>query len=267
MPPVPAAPVDRTPSLLRLLVLVFAAIGLATSASAQGTRPSDRHLHGVIEHATRREPVPQAEVSVEWGGDPANVRRTRTDRNGRFDVRDLPAREVRLRVRALGFSPLSRLVDLTAGDVLLKLELRDTVATLEQVAVEAARLADALERVARVNTLDADALAATRGQTLGETIKNLPGVSVIQFGPSIAKPVIRGLNSQRVLVMNAGLRQEDQQWGTEHAPNLDSFDADAVTVVRGAATVLYGADALGGVVRMQHAEVPDTGARARRRSR
>ena len=68
-----------------------------------------------------------------------------------------------------------------------------------------------------------------------------PGVAVIQFGPSIAKPVIRGLNSQRVLVMNGGLRQEDQQWGTEHAPNIDSFDADAVSVVRGAATVLYGA--------------------------
>jgi iron complex outermembrane recepter protein len=90
-------------------------------------------------------------------------------------------------------------------------------------------------------------------------LKNLPGVAVIQFGPSIAKPVIRGLNSQRVLVMNSGLRQEDQQWGTEHAPNIDGFDSDAVTVVRGAATVLYGPDAIGGLVRVDRAPAPDSG--------
>lgn len=84
-------------------------------------------------------------------------------------------------------------------------------------------------------------------------------MAVILFGPRIAKPVIRGLNSQRVLVMNGGLRQEDQQWGTEHAPNIDTFDASSITVVRGAATVLYGADAIGGVVRVDQTAVPDTG--------
>jgi iron complex outermembrane recepter protein len=108
------------------------------------------------------------------------------------------------------------------------------VVQLRQVAVTADTTVDALETVVAVTSLDRAALDATRGQTLGETIKHLPGVAVIQLGPSIAKPVIRGLNSQRVLVLNAGLRQEDQQWGTEHAPNIDSFDADAVTVVRGA---------------------------------
>ncbi|MDZ7632494.1 MAG: TonB-dependent receptor plug domain-containing protein [Gemmatimonadaceae bacterium] len=113
--------------------------------------------------------------------------------------------------------------------------------------------------MAATSTIDAAELAATRGQTLGETISSCQAFRVVQFGPSIAKPVIRGLNSQRVLVMNAGLRQEDQQWGTEHAPNIDSFDADKVTVVRGAATVLYGPDALGGVVRVEHDPVPDGG--------
>lgn len=205
-----------------------------------------------------------ADVVATWtirSGDRALEKqaRLRSDGNGRFDLRDLPAQLVTLRVRALGFAPWVAEVDLRTSDRLLTVHLEVATTVLQEVAVKADTASERLARVAATSTLDAQALAAMRGQTLGETIKNLPGVSVIQFGPSIAKPVIRGLNSQRVLVMNGGLRQEDQQWGTEHAPNIDSFDADAVTVVRGAATVLYGADALGGVVRVDHAAVPDTG--------
>ncbi len=237
-----------------LLVALFVSLPLR-SGQAQG----GRHFHGTVVDSATAVPLESAEVSVSWGGEPIRTRTVRTDAAGRFDFRDLPSQRVALRVRRLGYSPIERVIDLSREDVLLRLVMGQQSISLQSVTVQADTLVDALERVASMNSLDAAALNAMRGQTLGETIKNLPGVSVIQLGPSIAKPVIRGLNSQRVLVLNAGLRQEDQQWGTEHAPNLDSFDADAVTVVRGAATVLYGADALGGVVRVDHAIVPDTG--------
>lgn len=254
----------RLPRLLPLAAAILSLAAGVSSAWAQDASgaPADtasRHLHGVLESAGTGQPIDGAVITVQWGVSPPTVRNTRTDRAGRFDFRDLPALQVQLRVRALGFAQRSQLVDLRAEDALLKIQLSPGVVSLSQVTVRADTLADALERVAALTTVSAEELSTSRGQTLGETIKNLPGVSIIQFGPSIAKPVIRGLNSQRVLVLNGGLRQEDQQWGTEHAPNLDSFDADAVTVVRGAATVLYGADALGGVVRMDHAAVPDTG--------
>lgn len=234
-----------------LLLALLGALVAGSPSSAQAQ--ASRHLHGVLEDSTTGRPLSGAEVTVEW----TSLRRMRTDAEGRFDFRDLPAGAVRLRVRLLGYAPVDRTVNLTSGDLLLKLYLVPATVLLQQVAITADTVAEALERVTATSTLDAKALAMARGQTLGETIKNLPGVSVVQLGPSIAKPVIRGLNSQRVLVLNGGLRQEDQQWGTEHAPNLDSFDADAVTVVRGAATVLYGPDALGGVVRVDHAAVPD----------
>lgn len=242
--------------LTLVVVGVVALAGLVVPANAQDTHGDMRHLHGVVEAAATGRPVRDAEVVVTWG---TRSVRQRTDGNGRFDLRDLPASTVVLRVRALGYAPNAREVELRSADRLLTVHLEPATTLLQEVAVRADTLGERLARVAATSTLDARALAATRGQTLGETIKNLPGVSVIQFGPSIAKPVIRGLNSQRVLVMNGGLRQEDQQWGTEHAPNIDSFEADAVTVVRGAATVLYGADALGGVVRVDRAALPDTG--------
>ena len=246
-----------SPVALAALLTVGGAVGrLGAQGRTEGPVSSGtRRIQGELRDSASGAALRGAEISVSG----AVVRRSRTDAAGRFVLAQLPAAPVTLHVRLLGFAPLSQRVDLTTGDATIRLTLRAASIALESVTITTAALADPLGRVAATSTIDAAELSATRGQTLGETIKFLPGVSVIQFGPSIAKPVIRGLNSQRVLVMNAGLRQEDQQWGTEHAPNIDSFDADRVTVVRGAATVLYGPDAIGGVVRVEHEPVPSTG--------
>ena len=231
--------------------------------SQSTTHGTTRHVHGVVEDEATGRSIDGAIIVVELPGAsasaPTTSRSLRADSKGRFDFRDLPAAVVRIRVRAVGFAQYDERIDLTIADRLIIVHLESAISRLSEVKVRADTLIERLGRVAATTSLDAATLAATRGQTLGETIKNLPGVAVIQFGPSVAKPVIRGLNSQRVLVMNAGLRQEDQQWGTEHAPNIDSFEASGVTVVRGAATVLYGADALGGVVRVDQAPLPDSG--------
>ncbi|TAH00890.1 MAG: TonB-dependent receptor [Sphingobacteriales bacterium] len=91
-------------------------------------------------------------------------------------------------------------------------------------------------------------LELSQGLSLGEALKAIPGLSSIQTGPSISKPVIHGLHSNRVLIYNNGVRLEGQQWGSEHAPEIDPFIANQITVVKGAASVLYGSDALGGVI-------------------
>lgn len=91
-------------------------------------------------------------------------------------------------------------------------------------------------------------LEATRGLSLGESLKSINGVSVLQTGSNIYKPVIHGLHSNRVVILNNGIRQESQQWGNEHAPEIDPYVANKLTVVKGAATLRYGADAIAGVV-------------------
>ncbi|MBU6366141.1 MAG: TonB-dependent receptor [Gemmatimonadetes bacterium] len=255
------APARRaTPAQAVILLLLLATLPAPTRVWAQG---GVRQLHGVVQRAVPGggfEGVDDAEVTAEWRVNGAEKRQvTRADERGRFTVRDLPVTTVRLTVRALGYAPTVRTVTLAEADRLVTITLAPASTVLAAVEVRDT-VVEPLSRVTSTSTLDAKALAEVRGQTLGESIKHLPGVALIQFGPSVAKPVIRGLNSQRVLVMNAGIRQEDQQWGTEHAPNIDSFEADAVTVVRGAATVLYGADALGGVLRVDHAPVPTGGA-------
>jgi iron complex outermembrane receptor protein len=91
-------------------------------------------------------------------------------------------------------------------------------------------------------------LEASRGKTLGDMLKNIAGVNALNTGAGISKPMIHGLHSQRVLILNNGVRQEGQQWGEEHAPEIDPFVAEQVAVIKGAAGVRYGSDAMGGVV-------------------
>ncbi len=96
--------------------------------------------------------------------------------------------------------------------------------------------------------LRGQALSRSRGKSLGESLKDLPGLNSLQTGPGISKPVIQGLHSNRILILNNGIRQEGQQWGAEHAPEIDPFVASKITVIKGAEGVKYGPDAIGGVI-------------------
>lgn len=99
-------------------------------------------------------------------------------------------------------------------------------------------------------------LEATRGLSLGESLKKINGVTVLQTGNNIYKPVIHGLHSNRVLILNNGIRQEGQQWGSEHAPEVDPFLANRLTVIKGASSIRYGGDAIGGVILVEPKLLP-----------
>jgi iron complex outermembrane recepter protein len=98
------------------------------------------------------------------------------------------------------------------------------------------------------NEIKGKALDAARGLSLAESLKRISGVSVLQTGSNIYKPVIHGLHSQRVLILNNGVRQEAQQWGSEHAPEIDPFIANRLSVIKGSSALRYGGDAIAGVV-------------------
>jgi len=96
--------------------------------------------------------------------------------------------------------------------------------------------------------------------TLGDAIATLPGISSLNTGNTIVKPVIQGLHSSRVLIINNNVRMEDQQWGVDHAPNIDVNSAANITVIKGSSALEYGGDAIGGVIiaEPQKAPVKDT---------
>src|SRR5690606_21670873 len=158
-----------------------------------------------------------------------------------------------------GFAERAIRVDLTAGGAHLDIGLTAKVVELDPLQIIASRPEDVLRNEQAISVMTPEEIIESRGQTLGETIRELPGVAIIQYGPSIAKPVVRGLHSQRLRVMNGNVPQEGQQWGEEHAPEIDAFAANEIEVIRGGGAVLYGSDAIAGVVRVTPRPLPAFG--------
>lgn len=130
-------------------------------------------------------------------------------------------------------------------DMQMDIPLSHTENVLKEVVVVGSA---AIRNEGMTGELKGRELALTRGLTLGESLQKISGVTVLQTGNNIYKPVIQGLHSSRVLILNNGIRQEGQQWGSEHAPEIDPYVANRLTVIKGAASVRYGGDAIGGVI-------------------
>ncbi|SRX53900.1 TonB-dependent receptor [Aequorivita sp. CIP111184] len=106
------------------------------------------------------------------------------------------------------------------------------------------------------NTISKEELERFSSGTLGDALNSLSGVSSLNTGNTVVKPLINGLHSSRVVIINNGVRMEDQEWGAEHAPNVDINSAGNLTLIKGAGALQYGGDALGGVIVAEASKIP-----------
>ncbi|HET9064414.1 MAG TPA: TonB-dependent receptor [Gemmatimonadales bacterium] len=233
---------------VRAAALSLSFVLATTALQAQRPATATRTLTGSVRSLDTGEGIAAARITAT-----GTSLGTTTDEHGHFALGGLPARRQPIRISAIGYHPITDTIDLQTTD-------REVIVRLRAVVVELAGLettARARTTPAQASTLiGADELAQRRGQTLARSLEQVPGVAVIQYGPSIAKPVVRGLHSARIRIMNGTVPQEGQQWGAEHAPEIDGFAANEIEVIRGAAGILYGSAAMGGVVRVVPRPLP-----------
>lgn len=176
-----------------------------------------------------------------------------TDLNGYYSYSDLCGGDYIFEIKFLGYK--TQQIKLT----LRKSERLETILKVEDKLLSEVVISDHREPVGKATNygvLSGKALEELRGKSLGESLQSITGVNTIQSGPAIFKPVIHGVHSQRILILNNGVRQEGQQWGAEHAPEIDPFIASNLVVVKDAGALKYGTDALGGVVIVTPEELP-----------
>ncbi|WP_166670844.1 TonB-dependent receptor [Olivibacter sp. XZL3] len=173
-----------------------------------------------------------------------------TDRSGAFRVRNIPAKgRFLVEIRFIGYETLTRMVDL-AEDGGWEFELKPTLIETQEVVVTGTLSSGSNKRNSTtVNIINKEQLLVP-STNLIDAIAKSPGVSQVTTGPSISKPVIRGLSYNRVVTIDNGIKQEGQQWGDEHGIEIDQFKANRVEVLKGAASLIYGSDALGGVINL-----------------
>lgn len=176
-----------------------------------------------------------------------------TNEKGEYALTNLCPGNYQIECRIVGYSPFRQTINLKEGHE-ENFTLTEEEIHLHDVEITTHR-SEALASQP-VTTLTGRDLFQKTGENLAESLKGLTGVTAIQTGSSISKPVIHGMHSNRILIMNNGVRQEGQQWGSEHAPEIDPFVATRLSVVKGAAGVRYGSDAIGGVILVDPEELP-----------
>ena len=239
---------------MRALLLAIACGAAAVPGRALAAGPGDPapSLSGRVTAAAGT-PLAEVRVSIEEAN-----RTATTDAEGHYEFSNLPGGTFSVSFALVGYAPEVRRVTLRNTAVTLDVTMRPSVVELSELQVTATPLATTpLTSPQPTAILGGADLRVAQAPTLGETLEGTAGVHSLSTGPGIGKPVIRGLTSNRVLVLDDGVRLETQQWGDEHGPNLSTAEAERIEVIRGPASVLHGSDALGGVINVVPKELPD----------
>src|SRR5690349_18737732 len=170
-----------------------------------------------------------------------------TGSEGKFVFRSIGARKFLIEVSHVGYQSSFRNVILP-GDSTLNISLEPSLISVQEVVITGTHMQSPEETSFNIVQMNRAKIEESAALNLSDAISKLPGVSQLTTGPGISKPVIRGLFGNRIQVNLNGLRFDNQQWQDEHGVGLSDIGVDRVEIIRGRASVLYGSDAIGGVI-------------------
>ena len=218
---------------------------ITLSAMGQDLHNPDRFLFsGHLVAGKDSQPVASAVIKILSTG-----KKIVSDSNGHFEIRELQKSKILIRISSLGLITLNKEIFFPGKEVI---RLTESEKELDQVVVTAVTGATKIKRtpvsIAIVSQKEMN--KSTSSNVIDALLKSVPGISAITTGPNISKPFIRGLGYNRVLTLYDGIRQEGQQWGDEHGVEIDPYGIAKAEVVKGPASLMYGSDAIAGVVNL-----------------
>lgn len=173
-----------------------------------------------------------------------------SDENGNFVLENLPQRSILIQISSVGYKLIAEQIDLRTSTQ-KDFKMQEAIVEINEVVVTGQSSASqSIKTPTPISIASKKELLQQSSTNIIDAISSQPGVSQISTGSSISKPVIRGLGYNRVIVVQDGVRQEGQQWGDEHGIEIDEFDVDRVEILKGPASLIYGSDAMAGVISM-----------------
>lgn len=201
-------------------------------------------LGGRVYDEETREPLPGAEVYIH-----ELVKGTITDAEGYFQFSGLKPARYHIHISYIGYHSLYQYVNLTKDIHEFDFFMIPSSLELMEIVIESDPFKTGqVEQSLTTQTLSGEFLKKNPGGTLMGSLQQLPGINAITTGVSIAKPVIRGLSFNRVIVTDRGIKQEGQQWGADHGLEIDQFDPEQIEIVKGPASLQHGSDGMGGII-------------------
>lgn len=174
-----------------------------------------------------------------------------TDTSGRYQLATLLSGSYLIEVRFLGYKTQTRRIRFSADSpTVANFLLSSDVSQLSEVVVTGVTRNSEIRKspvsIAVISKKEMD--LNVNNNIVDAVLKGVPGLSAVTTGPNISKPFIRGLGYNRVLTLYNGVRQEGQQWGDEHGVEIDQYGIERAEVVKGPASLIYGSDAIAGVI-------------------
>ena len=178
------------------------------------------------------------------------------DERGRFSFSFLPAEECKIQISAVGYR--TGIWNLKAGNNLQQtFILAQNKITLEEVVVsgnnEKLVKTKSTQNIVKISRAY---IEENFSGSLMQSLEGIPGVKAMSIGSGQSKPAIRGLGFNRMLVAENGIKHEGQQWGEDHGLEIDQFAIDGIEIIKGPGSLLYGSDAIGGVISLRNDYIP-----------
>jgi len=173
---------------------------------------------------------------------------TMADKNGLYILSGLPSGKVKIQISYIGYTSKIETIILQDPETELNVTLETTTIRTEEIVVTGGYSSTQHENAIKIEALKLEYSDIKPTPNLTDIITKIPGVNMISKGSGVSKPVIRGLSMNDILILNNGVRFENYQYSDHHPLGIDEFGIEDIEVIKGPSSLLYGSDAIGGVI-------------------
>lgn len=171
-----------------------------------------------------------------------------SSQNGEYELNNLPYGKLKINFSFLGYENRIETVIINQSVTELNITLEPSAIETEEIVISGAYNSTQHENAVKIDILKLNPLSGKCMPNFAEMLTQVPGVDMISKGNGVSKPVVRGLSMNDVLVLNNGVRFENYQYSSHHPLGIDEFGIEEIEVIKGPASLLYGSDAIGGVI-------------------
>lgn len=173
---------------------------------------------------------------------------TVTNQIGEYLINNVPNGKIKIQFSFIGYNTEIKTINISQAETEVDAVLTIAIIQSQEIVITGGYVSSQHENAVKIDVLKSMDIALSGTPNFMESLTQVPGVDMIAKGQGVSKPVIRGLSMNDVLVMNNGVRIENYQFSENHPLGIDDNDVERVEIIKGPASLLYGSDAIGGVI-------------------